>query len=754
MWAAHSRLMHEAEELRAQQEDVRDKLEGTSDTQRFSCQRLVNRLTIPADYTRDDLVRLGRELWYMPRACYLAGVASVAHMWTQLAKAALVGSLFDALSQLPPVTTGTGSIDVWNFLSVARLHALGRIVLLLFLCAGLETALCVAKEYFLERAKAARLLATRPVYLRVMLSQDLPFHAANTAAELAQRLYSDPESMDDFVVYSFERALRGITALMTLYWLIRIDAPLICVAILLRLPWILQFIEFTARIVANYERLQTNAKQKAQSRATELLANVPLIQAHTAEESETRAYANLLDECCRVYVSGAFVCACLRQVSNAITLLADVIILSFGAYRIASGYMSMGLFTQFRSNIGVFQDHFMAIESLWMSIRRTIIQSQRYHTLLQRRPLVGPPAVADVSLPLPTVALLSADEDAPTDSSDDAMNVASAGDARSRTSSPAAVARRRVRNPRTPTLNGAGVPAQLSVAPTSAAPVKGCAVVFDNVSFAYPRPLRPSGAPTAETDGAAVKTLVLSNITLTCRPGEVIALVGRSGGGKSSLARLLMGFYPPNEGRILVDDADVTTMDPRALRHAVCMVDQDVTLLARSVWDNLTLGCDVCPTHEAVTAAARAAYAHDFIQALPQGYDTSVGDRGSRLSGGQRQRIAIARALLRNPRVLILDESTSALDAEAEAVVTAALGHLMKGRTCIVIAHRLASIQRADRIHVFSEGRVVQTGTHQSLLKEPDGLYASLVRHQSLDAASSVAAVAPAGVHASASGKR
>jgi subfamily B ATP-binding cassette protein MsbA len=220
----------------------------------------------------------------------------------------------------------------------------------------------------------------------------------------------------------------------------------------------------------------------------------------------------------------------------------------------------------------------------------------------------------------------------------------------------------------------------------------------------------------------------LRDVSFTIRPGEVVALVGPSGAGKTSLANLILRFYDPTEGTIHIDGRDLRRVTLSSLRGQVGTVPQETLLFGGTVHDNIVYG-RIQATRDEVIAAAAAANADEFIAALPAGYDTPVGERGVKLSGGQRQRIAIARALLRNPRILILDEATSSLDAESEALVQEALERLMEGRTTLVIAHRLSTIRHADRILVLSDGRIVEEGTHIDLIRR-QGVYSRLYERQ------------------------
>ena len=239
-------------------------------------------------------------------------------------------------------------------------------------------------------------------------------------------------------------------------------------------------------------------------------------------------------------------------------------------------------------------------------------------------------------------------------------------------------------------------------------------VDFEQVSFHYP-----------DAEHAA-----LENVSLSVAPGSVTALIGRSGSGKSTLIKLLPRLYQPDSGRILIDGTDIAEFRLEALRRQIALVSQDVVLFNDTVAGNIAYGANGEVSHERLVEAARQAHALEFIERLPQGLDTQVGEDGALLSGGQRQRLAIARALLKDAPILILDEATSALDAESEQTIQAALETLMVDRTTLVIAHRLATVKKADQVVVLDQGRVIECGTHAQLLARPDGLYQYLHRLQ------------------------
>jgi subfamily B ATP-binding cassette protein MsbA len=251
-------------------------------------------------------------------------------------------------------------------------------------------------------------------------------------------------------------------------------------------------------------------------------------------------------------------------------------------------------------------------------------------------------------------------------------------------------------------------PAIVSVPGAPRPPEFAGSIEFNGVSFSY--------------DGNGQ---VLRDVSLTIRKGEVVAIVGPSGAGKTTVVDLIPRFYDPTGGAVLLDGADIRRLDLKGLRDAIGIVTQETILFNDTIGNNIAYGLTDCD-RSMIEAAAKAANAHDFILRTRDGYDTVIGERGVKLSGGERQRLALARAILKNPPILILDEATSALDTESEVLVQEAIDRLMTGRTSVVIAHRLSTIQRASIIYVIDRGAIVGSGTHAELIADPNGLYRKL----------------------------
>jgi ATP-binding cassette subfamily B protein len=260
-------------------------------------------------------------------------------------------------------------------------------------------------------------------------------------------------------------------------------------------------------------------------------------------------------------------------------------------------------------------------------------------------------------------------------------------------------------------------------------PIQG-EIRFEQVSFGYQTASAP-GLHNGRTAASSPRpsALVLRNITFTARPGETIAIVGQTGAGKTTLTRLVNRIYDATEGRILIDGVDVRAWNLDALRSQISTIEQDIFLFSRTIAENIAFGAAGNATREEIEWAARQAQAHDFIMSFPDGYETVIGERGMTLSGGQRQRIAIARAFLTNPRILILDDSTSAIDSATEDQIQRAMRRVLTGRTTLLITHRLSQIRWADRILVLKNGELVAQGTHDELLETSEAYRRIFLRY-------------------------
>jgi ATP-binding cassette, subfamily B, bacterial len=265
-----------------------------------------------------------------------------------------------------------------------------------------------------------------------------------------------------------------------------------------------------------------------------------------------------------------------------------------------------------------------------------------------------------------------------------------------------------------------------------AAPLRG-EVTFDNVSFRYGAPAEPEGFQGRTTSSPETPPMVLKDISFHINPGEVVAIVGQTGSGKTTLTRLVNRIFDTSAGRVLIDGVDVREWNLDSLRSQISTIEQDIFLFSRSIADNIAFGVPKGVTREQIERAAREAQAHDFIASLPDGYDTVIGERGVTLSGGQRQRVAIARAFLTDPRILILDDSTSAIDSATEDEIQKAMRHIMSGRTTLLITHRLSQIRWADRVLVLRRGELAAQGSHDELLATSEAYRRIFARYEETD---------------------
>ena len=696
-------------------------------------------------WTREEAAVLLRELRAgTPRSALYGGLVVLAGCGCGILKMQSRGACLDALASLAPgllapaAAAGAPPPPPPPLARLWEWRAGWEALAWLALWTALEWAAGVGKDVLLALARAQRSAQSRALYFASLLRQDAAFHAAHPSGELAARLASDSECLDGLCVHGPERLLQGLASLGTLAWLAAADPLLLALALALRLPQLLQVTELSVRTAAAYERLGDARAQAAQARAGDSLANVRVVQAHGAEAGEVLGYCSALGEHLRVVRASAVARALLHHSEGLVLLVTEVALLAFGGWRICAGAQTLGSFSARREYSNSLIENFHGLEHVYQMVRRCQLLLGRYLSLRDRRPLV--PLPLPLPSPLPEALAGGLPDSVRLEHCRDVAAVEAFAQ-RQRSARAAAqgggwggsgggggggVRQRHRALGRSPAADGDGdgcsAPEALLAPPFS--------VTFEAVSFAYP--------------GAAAPALQGASFHIP--PGAVCAFVGASGSGKTTAGRLLQRCADPTHGRILLNGCDIATLPVPVLRQWVGAVDQDTALLSRSVQDNVRLGLPprsegaeagagaAAAEQEALARALRAAAAADFVAALPGGVQALVGERGGSLSGGQRQRLCLARLILRDPPVAVIDEGTSALDAHSEAAVLGAvLGGAARG-TRIVIAHRLATVQRADLVVVFEGGRVVECGAPGELLAR-QGAFAALWAAQALHAA-------------------
>jgi subfamily B ATP-binding cassette protein MsbA len=554
--------------------------------------------------------------------------------------------------------------------------ALNRIVLALFGILILQAVANFVQSYLLSVTGEKVIARLRKDVFGHLLSLPPAFFADRRTGELTSRLGADVQTLQGVLSMNIAAMAQSILTLVGTVVILFAIQPSLTVITLLVVPVVVGSGLYLGERLKKTSLGVMDQVAEATAIAEEAFSQVRVVQSFVQEDNERAKYGRRMDVAVAVAIRRAITRGLFASISSFTVFAASVLVLWLGGRMVLANTLSPGTLVSFLLYAGSAAGAVGGIGQLWGMYLESIGAASRVFQILESRPNLRDP-------------------DHPKTLQQPVRGAIEFRDVWFRYEKPTEL----------PMVAGGGEVAMAWLRMLGAAPLEGGAQA-------------PAGPP----------EWILRGVNLRIAPGETVALVGPSGAGKTTLAALIPRFWDVQEGSISVDGIDIRELRLAELRTAVGLVPQETLLFSGSVRDNIAYGRPTAGEDD-VFAAARAAHAHEFVQRLAEGYDTRVGERGIKLSGGQRQRIAIARAILKDPQVLILDEATSSLDTESEALIEDALNHLLQGRSTLIIAHRLSTVRRADRLLVLDRGEIVEEGTHGELLAR-GGLYARLYARQ------------------------